>query len=85
MYRALARWCFHRRWLVIGVWIALIIGLNVAGGAVGSAFKHLGDHAEGWDDGLDEVADPGPAADSGPDTGPEAGGNPFEGAEEAMA
>jgi RND superfamily putative drug exporter len=38
MYQSLARWCYHHRWTVVGVWLALIVGLNAAGGAVGSAF-----------------------------------------------
>ncbi len=38
MYQTLARWCYHHRWTVIGVWLALIVGLNAVGGAVGSAF-----------------------------------------------
>jgi RND superfamily putative drug exporter len=39
MFRALARWCFHQRWTVIGTWIVLIVGLNAVGGAVGAAFN----------------------------------------------
>ena len=38
MYQTLARWCYHHRWTVIGVWLALIVGLNAVGGAVGAAF-----------------------------------------------
>ncbi len=38
MYQAHARWCYHHRWTVVGVWIALIVGLNAVGGVVGSAF-----------------------------------------------
>ena len=38
MYQSLARWCFRHHWTVVGVWLALIIGLNAVGGAVGSAF-----------------------------------------------
>ena len=38
MYQSLARWCYHHRWTVVGVWITLIVGLNAVGGAVGSAF-----------------------------------------------
>ena len=38
MYQSLARWCYHHRWTVIGVWLALIVGLNAVGGAVGAAF-----------------------------------------------
>ena len=39
MYQSLARWCFRHHWTVVGVWLALIIGLNAVGGAVGSAFN----------------------------------------------
>ncbi len=39
MYQSLARWCYHHRWTVVGVWLALIVGLNAAGGAVGAAFN----------------------------------------------
>ena len=38
MYQSLARWCYHHRWTVVGVWIALIVGLNAVGGVVGAAF-----------------------------------------------
>ena len=38
MYRILARWCYQHRWTVVGVWIALIVGLNAAGAAIGSSF-----------------------------------------------
>ena len=36
----LARWCFRRRRLVLGIWLALLIGLNVVGAAVGSAYSN---------------------------------------------
>ena len=39
MYRTLARWCYHHRWTVVGIWIALIVGLNALGGAIGSSFN----------------------------------------------
>jgi RND superfamily putative drug exporter len=39
MYRSLARWCYHHRWIVVGAWIALIVGMNGIGAAVGSAFN----------------------------------------------
>ena len=39
MYRTLARWCYHHRWTVVGIWIALIVGLIAAGGAVGTSFN----------------------------------------------
>jgi putative drug exporter of the RND superfamily len=38
MYRSLARWCTHRPWHVVGLWLALMIGVNIAGGVVGAAF-----------------------------------------------
>ncbi len=38
MYRSLARWCTHRPWHVVGLWLALMIGVNVVGGVVGAAF-----------------------------------------------
>ena len=39
MYQSLARWCYGHRWTVVGVWLAIIVGLNAAGGAVGAAFN----------------------------------------------
>src|SRR5438067_6504976 len=36
----LARWCFRRRRLVLGVWLVLLVGLNVVGAAVGSAYSN---------------------------------------------
>ena len=39
MYRSLARWCYHHRWTVVAIWIALIVGLNALGGAIGSSFN----------------------------------------------
>ncbi len=39
MYRTLARWCYHHRWIVVGIWIALIVGLNAIGGAIGSSYN----------------------------------------------
>ncbi len=39
MYRSVARWCYHQRWIVIGVWVALLIGINALGGAIGTAFN----------------------------------------------
>ncbi|HEY5663756.1 MAG TPA: MMPL family transporter [Ilumatobacter sp.] len=38
MYRSLARWCYRRRWIVVGAWLVVLIGLNVLGGAIGAAF-----------------------------------------------
>ena len=40
MLQRLARTCFRRRWLVLGVWIAVLVGLNVlANGVIGSNFR----------------------------------------------
>ena len=40
MLQRLARNCFRRRWLVLGVWVAVLIGLNVlANGVIGSNFR----------------------------------------------
>jgi RND superfamily putative drug exporter len=39
MYRSLARWCYHHRGIVVGIWLALIVGLNALGGAIGAAFN----------------------------------------------
>jgi RND superfamily putative drug exporter len=40
MLQRLARTCFRRRWIVLGVWIAVLIGLNVlANGVIGSNFR----------------------------------------------
>jgi len=38
---ALARWCFRRRYAVLGGWIALLIGLAVAVGGLGTAFSDV--------------------------------------------
>ncbi|MEJ7800972.1 MAG: hypothetical protein WKF60_10645, partial [Ilumatobacter sp.] len=38
MYRTLARWCYHHRWTVVAVWVALLFGLNALGSAVGASF-----------------------------------------------
>src|SRR5688572_30384211 len=35
----LAGWCYERRRLVVVLWIALLVGASVAGGALGSDFK----------------------------------------------
>ena len=37
MYRSLARWCYRRHWTVITVWMLALIGINVAGLAIGAA------------------------------------------------
>src|ERR671933_811759 len=34
----LARWCFRRRRLVLGLWILGFVVINGAGGAIGSAY-----------------------------------------------
>jgi putative drug exporter of the RND superfamily len=40
MLQRLARTCFRRRWLVLGVWVAVLLGLNIlANGVFGSAFR----------------------------------------------
>ena len=40
MLQRLARTCFRRRWIVLGVWVAVLIGLNVlANGVIGSNFR----------------------------------------------
>ena len=40
MLQRLARNCFRRRWFVLGVWVAVLIGLNVlANGVIGSNFR----------------------------------------------
>jgi RND superfamily putative drug exporter len=40
MLQRLARTCFRRRWLVLGIWIAVLLGLNIlANGVVGSNFR----------------------------------------------
>ncbi len=39
MYRILASWCYHRKWTVVGIWIALLVGLISAGVVVGSSFN----------------------------------------------
>ena len=34
----LARFCYRRRWLVLGIWVALLVVLNVASGAIGTNY-----------------------------------------------
>src|ERR1700712_651331 len=36
---SLARWAFRHRRIVLGIWIALLIGIGVVNGVVGAAFK----------------------------------------------
>ncbi len=38
MYRALARWCYVHKWLVVGLWLAAMVVVNAAGGAIGTAY-----------------------------------------------
>jgi RND superfamily putative drug exporter len=35
----LARWCVRHRWAVIGVWVAVLVGVNVVAGAVGPDYR----------------------------------------------
>ena len=35
----LARYCVRHRWIVIGVWVALLVGINAVAGAVGPDFR----------------------------------------------
>ncbi|HSJ92342.1 MAG TPA: MMPL family transporter [Ilumatobacter sp.] len=37
MYRSLARWCYRRHWTVIALWMLALVGINVAGVAIGAA------------------------------------------------
>ncbi|HEX6786686.1 MAG TPA: MMPL family transporter [Acidimicrobiales bacterium] len=40
MLQRLARTCFRRRWIVLGVWVVVLFGLNVlANGVIGSNFR----------------------------------------------
>jgi len=34
----LARFCYRRRWLVLGIWVALLVVLNIASGAIGTNY-----------------------------------------------
>ena len=34
----LARFCYRRRWIVLGIWVALLVALNAASGAVGTDY-----------------------------------------------
>src|ERR1700760_2055094 len=36
--RALARFCYRRRWLVVFAWIVALVGMNVLSGAIGTNF-----------------------------------------------
>jgi RND superfamily putative drug exporter len=38
MFRSLARWCYRRAWLVLGLWLLALVGINAAAGVVGAAF-----------------------------------------------
>ena len=35
----LARACIHHRWIVIGTWLALLIGFNMVAGAIGPDYR----------------------------------------------
>jgi RND superfamily putative drug exporter len=37
--RRLGRWCFRRRWVVLLGWLAFIVGANVLGGSMGTAYS----------------------------------------------
>ncbi len=39
MLARLARACVHHRWIVIGAWVALLIGINAVAGGVGPDYK----------------------------------------------
>jgi RND superfamily putative drug exporter len=38
MFRSFAQWNYRHAWLVVGLWVLAVIGLNGAAGAVGAAF-----------------------------------------------
>lgn len=38
MFRSIAGWCARNKWVVIGLWIVTLLGLNGASGAIGPAF-----------------------------------------------
>src|SRR4051812_1431692 len=40
MFQSLAHTCYRRRKLVLGVWLLLLVGLNVLGGAFKGAFEN---------------------------------------------
>jgi RND superfamily putative drug exporter len=35
---SLARWCFHRRWIVVGLWLAALVVGNVIAGSLGAHY-----------------------------------------------
>ncbi|MBK5288896.1 MAG: MMPL family transporter [Acidimicrobiia bacterium] len=37
MFRSLARWCFRHRWLVVGLWLVALVGVNAIGASIGAA------------------------------------------------
>jgi RND superfamily putative drug exporter len=39
VFKRLARFCYHRRWLVLGGWVALLVALSVLSQVAGGAFK----------------------------------------------
>ena len=38
MLASLARFCYRRRWIVVGIWVVLLIVLNAASGAIGTNY-----------------------------------------------
>lgn len=39
MYRALARWCFRRAWVVVAMWVVALVGVNALAAGLGPAFS----------------------------------------------
>ncbi len=39
LIRRLAAWCVRRRWIVIGCWVALLVGVSIAAGGVGPDYR----------------------------------------------
>ncbi len=40
MLAQLAHWCYNKRWVVIGLWLALVVTIGASGGAIGSKFDN---------------------------------------------
>ncbi len=40
MYLRLGRWCYRHRVIVLAIWVALVIGVNVASSTIGTAFSN---------------------------------------------
>ncbi len=38
MLERLARFCYRRRWIVLGIWVVLLVVLNMASGAIGTNY-----------------------------------------------